>query len=114
MLKRTPSFSALTSWHPNLDGLPRPCMMATAHLIVGYCRVSTDGPKFKLSPHQRREALERLRAGQTQAEIGRSYGVDATTIGRLLRREEEREGVIHHLPVPVAATFLRSTRRAVR
>jgi Transposase DDE domain group 1 len=24
MLKRTPSFSALTSWHPNLDGLPRP------------------------------------------------------------------------------------------
>src|SRR5262245_9545964 len=43
VLKRTPSFSALTSWHPNLDGLPRPCMMATAHLIVGYCRVSTDG-----------------------------------------------------------------------
>jgi hypothetical protein len=33
--------------------------------------------------HQRREALQRLAAGETQADIGRSYNVDATTIGRL-------------------------------
>ena len=34
-------------------------------------------------PHQRREAIERLRYGETQADIARTYGVDATTIGRL-------------------------------
>jgi hypothetical protein len=28
-------------------------------------------------------AIERLRNGETQAEIARNYGVDATTIGRL-------------------------------
>jgi DNA invertase Pin-like site-specific DNA recombinase len=31
----------------------------------------------------RREAIERLRNGETQAEIARTYGIDATTIGRL-------------------------------
>ena len=45
------------------------------------------GVKFgrppKLNPHQRREAIERLKAGETQADIARTYGVDATTIGRL-------------------------------
>ena len=38
----------------------------------------------KLTPHQRQEALARLRAVETQADIARSYAVDATTIGRLL------------------------------
>jgi transcriptional regulator with XRE-family HTH domain len=38
---------------------------------------------MKLNPQQRHEALQRLRAGDTQAEIARTYGVDATTIGRL-------------------------------
>jgi DNA invertase Pin-like site-specific DNA recombinase len=37
----------------------------------------------ELSPHQRREAIERLRKGETQADIARTYGVDTTTIGRL-------------------------------
>lgn len=32
---------------------------------------------------QRQEALARLEAGETQADVARSYGVDATTIGRL-------------------------------
>jgi DNA invertase Pin-like site-specific DNA recombinase len=41
------------------------------------------GRPHKLNPHQRREALVRLAAGETQADIGRSYQVDATTIGRL-------------------------------
>ena len=31
-------------------------------------------------PHK---AIERLRNGETQADIARSYAVDATTIGRL-------------------------------
>jgi DNA-binding XRE family transcriptional regulator len=29
------------------------------------------------------EALQRLAAGETQADIARTFGVDATTIGRL-------------------------------
>ena len=37
----------------------------------------------KLTPHQRAEARARLEAGETQADIARSYAVDATTIGRL-------------------------------
>jgi len=38
----------------------------------------------KLNQHQRQEALGRLAAGDTQADIARTYGVDPTTIGRLL------------------------------
>ena len=41
------------------------------------------GRPRKLTPHQRKEALQRLAAGETQADIARSYAVDATTIGRL-------------------------------
>jgi DNA invertase Pin-like site-specific DNA recombinase len=53
----------------------------------GRKRAMARGVKFgrppKLSPHQRREAIERLRNGETQADIARTYSVDATTIGRL-------------------------------
>jgi DNA invertase Pin-like site-specific DNA recombinase len=53
----------------------------------GRKRAMARGVKFgrppKLSPHQRKEAIERLRNGETQADIARTYGVDATTIGRL-------------------------------
>jgi Helix-turn-helix domain len=37
-----------------------------------------------MTPHQRQEALQRLAAGETQADVARTYNVDATTIGRLL------------------------------
>jgi hypothetical protein len=36
-----------------------------------------------LAEFEREEAIERLRAGETQADIARTYGVDPTTIGRL-------------------------------
>jgi DNA invertase Pin-like site-specific DNA recombinase len=53
----------------------------------GRKRAQARGVKFgrpqKLSAHQRREALARLNAGETQADIARSYGVAHTTIGRL-------------------------------
>jgi DNA invertase Pin-like site-specific DNA recombinase len=58
-----------------------------ARTSEGRKRAQARGVKFgrppKLSPHQRREAIERLRNGETQADIARTYGVDATTIGRL-------------------------------
>ena len=36
-----------------------------------------------MSAYQRREALQRLAAGETQTDIARSYGVSHVTIGRL-------------------------------
>ena len=42
------------------------------------------GRPRKLTPHQRQEAIQRLTAGETQADVARTYNVDPTTIGRLL------------------------------
>ena len=41
------------------------------------------GRPRKLTPHQRQEAVQRRVSGETQADIARTYNVDATTIGRL-------------------------------
>jgi DNA invertase Pin-like site-specific DNA recombinase len=41
------------------------------------------GPKFKLTPHQRREAIKRLEAGESQSEIAKSYNVSQSMISRL-------------------------------
>ena len=53
----------------------------------GRKRAQERGVRFgrprKLSPHQRQEAVARLHAGETQADVARSYAVDPTTIGRL-------------------------------
>jgi hypothetical protein len=45
---------------------------------------SVPGISHKLTPHQRREAVERRDRGEeTLAEIGRSYNVSGATISRL-------------------------------
>ena len=53
----------------------------------GRNRAKERGVKFgrprKMTPHQRQEAIQRLVAGETQADVARTYNVDATTIGRL-------------------------------
>jgi DNA invertase Pin-like site-specific DNA recombinase len=41
------------------------------------------GRRFKLTPHQRREALERKGNGEPVRELARSYGVSPATISRL-------------------------------
>jgi DNA invertase Pin-like site-specific DNA recombinase len=41
------------------------------------------GRKPKLTPHQQREARERVSAGETQRSVARSYNVDQATISRL-------------------------------
>ncbi len=41
------------------------------------------GRKPTLTPHQQREAPERLAAGETQRSIARSYSVSQATISRL-------------------------------
>src|SRR5262249_48405970 len=52
----------------------------------GRKRAKERGVRFgrprKLTPHQREEALQRLAAGETQADVARTYNVDPTTIGR--------------------------------
>src|SRR5262249_8414268 len=56
----------------------------------GRKRAKERGVRFgrprKLTPYQRQEALKRLAAGETQADVARTYAVDPTTIGRLLLR----------------------------
>jgi len=42
------------------------------------------GRKPKLTPHQQREARERLAGGETQRSIARSYNVSQATISRSL------------------------------
>jgi DNA invertase Pin-like site-specific DNA recombinase len=53
----------------------------------GRKRAKERGVRFgrprKMSPHQRQEALQRIAAGETQADVARTYGVDAATICRL-------------------------------
>ena len=58
--------------------------MVTAGTGDGRKRAKERGVRFgrprKLMPHRR---LARLEAGETQADVARTYNVDATTIGRL-------------------------------
>jgi DNA invertase Pin-like site-specific DNA recombinase len=53
----------------------------------GRARAKARGVKFgrprKLTPHQRQEAIQRLQAGETMADVARTYAVDASTISRL-------------------------------
>jgi DNA invertase Pin-like site-specific DNA recombinase len=62
----------------------------------GRSRAIARGVRFgrppKLTPHQRQEALQRLAKGETQADVARTYNVDATTIGRLEPRPFEHQG----------------------
>jgi DNA invertase Pin-like site-specific DNA recombinase len=54
---------------------------------VGRARAKANGvkfgPKHKLNPFQRQEAIQRREAGEPQSAIARSYGVDQATISRL-------------------------------
>jgi DNA invertase Pin-like site-specific DNA recombinase len=53
----------------------------------GRARAKAKGVKFgrplSLTPHQRQEAIQRLAAGEAQADIARSYNVSQSTISRL-------------------------------
>jgi len=53
----------------------------------GRKRAQERGVRFgrprKMTPHQRHEALQRLSAGETQADVARTYNVDTATICRL-------------------------------
>ena len=61
-----------------------------SRMAEGRRRAVKNGVKFgrphKLDAFQKREALARLKAGDSQSLIARTYGVDRATISRLARR----------------------------
>jgi DNA invertase Pin-like site-specific DNA recombinase len=61
-----------------------------ARISEGRKRAVKNGVKFgrphKLDAFQKREALKRIAAGESQSLIARTYGVDRATINRLQRR----------------------------
>ena len=67
----------------------------------GRKRAKERGVRFgrprKMTPHQRREALQRLAAGETQADVARTYAVDAATISRLAAASPFEHGAVGDL-----------------
>jgi DNA invertase Pin-like site-specific DNA recombinase len=61
-----------------------------SRMTEGRKRAVSNGVKFgrphKLDAFQKREALKRLEAGESQSLVARTYGVDRATISRLLQR----------------------------
>jgi DNA invertase Pin-like site-specific DNA recombinase len=58
----------------------------------GRARAKAEGVRFgrkpKLTPHQQREALRRIDAGEAMREVARTFNVDHATISRLAARRE--------------------------
>jgi len=73
-----------------------------ARMAEGRKRAADSGVQFgrpqKLDTFQKREALARIKAGESQSLIARTYGVDRTTISRLQKRAQETA------PSPFAAS----------
>jgi len=67
------------------------------------------GPKFKLTPHQRQEALQRRAAGEPLTSIARSFNVAHTTIMRL---EAANSNATLDVP-PDGHTVLWKSRRSI-
>jgi hypothetical protein len=55
-------------------------MMRQRKDLIAECGL---GRKPKLTPHQRREALDRRTAGESLVDIARSYAISHSTISRL-------------------------------
>jgi DNA invertase Pin-like site-specific DNA recombinase len=67
----------------------------------GRTRAKACGVKFgrprKMTAHQRQEAIQRLIAGETQADVARTYNVDAATISRLAAASPFEQGAVGDL-----------------
>src|SRR5262249_37495966 len=64
----------------------------------GRKRAQDRGVKFgrprKMTPHQRQEAIQRLHAGETMADVARTYAVDTATISRLAASSPFEQGAV--------------------
>jgi len=67
----------------------------------GRKRAKERGVRFgrprKMTPHQRQEALQCLAAGETMADVARTYAVDAATISRLAASSPFEQGAVGDL-----------------
>ena len=61
----------------------------------------------KLTTHQRREALDRLAAGGTQADVARTFGVDPTTYGQACGTS-----LLGYFPEPVGSSLVSQSQNA--
>jgi DNA invertase Pin-like site-specific DNA recombinase len=63
-----------------------------ARTTAGRVQAKADGVKFgrkpSLTPHQMREATQRVANGETQRAVARSYNVSQATISRLISRPD--------------------------
>src|SRR5262249_46003976 len=50
-----------------------------------------------MTPHQRQEALQRLAAGETMADVARTYAVEAAPISRLAASSPFEQGAVGDL-----------------
>lgn len=65
------------------------------------------GRKRSLTPHQQREARERLAGGETQRSVARSYDVSQAAISRL---EGDKGEAMRDIPPPVDGSHVLSPR----
>ena len=72
--------------------------LINARTSEGRARAKARGVRFgrppALTPHQQREALERLRQGETQADLARTYNVGVATINRLAATSPFSNGLV--------------------
>jgi DNA invertase Pin-like site-specific DNA recombinase len=72
--------------------------LTAARTGEGRKRAKERGVRFgrprKMTSHQRQEAIRRLAAGETQADVARTYGVDAATICRLAAASPFAHGAV--------------------
>ena len=66
-------------------------------LAARRARGASIGRPKKLMPHQRKEALQRLAAGESRADVARSYGLSEATIGRMVHSARLSGGSRHGL-----------------
>jgi DNA invertase Pin-like site-specific DNA recombinase len=61
--------------------------LIAARTDEGRKRAKARGVRFgrprKLTPHQREEVLQRLAAGELQADVARSFAIDPATVSRM-------------------------------
>ena len=67
--------------------------------FLGKPLYSADARWRPLSAYQRQEALQRLAAGETMADVARTYAVDAATISRLAASSPFEQGAVGGLRV---------------
>src|SRR5215469_5728987 len=81
----------------NADPQARAGTPSLIRAFIGRASPTRFGRPRKMTPHQRQEALQRLAAGETQADVARTYAFDAATISRLAAASPFEQGAVGDL-----------------